>query len=189
MQGTRQKITIGINFKSFDLKYREIVLFAILRMEDVINSPIFYEMLEDEISKSNSLEGELSHWKHNTVKEIYEQLFPIVLYLNTYYTINNVIGYGTPKSKDIFINTKYLSTYSIEVKEDLMEIGSNLLHEHSHDCGFDHDFRSTSRRKNSLSYIMNRAYERAYRKFYNLPVPMPVFYTPWYKKVWRKIWN
>lgn len=181
------RTTIGINFESFDLKYKEIVLFSILRMEDVLSSPFFLEMLEDEISKSNNLEGELSKWRTSSPKEIYARLYPICLYLNTYYTSMSVIGYGRPGTKDIYINTKYLSDYSIENPLDLMKIGSNLLHEHSHDRGFDHDFKNTDRRKNSLSYVLNRTYERAFRKFYNIPEPVVVLYTPWYKRLWSKL--
>jgi hypothetical protein len=175
-------MTIGLNFKKFDLKYRELVESAILHMQYVVASPIFMEILKDEISKSNGLEGELSMWKEALPEEIYEALFPITLYLSTYYSFRNVIGYGTPDTKEIFLNTKYLDNYSMKL-EDLMMIGSNLLHEHSHDCGFDHDFYNTARRRNSLSYILNRAYERAFRKFYG--VPEPIARVPW----WRRIFS
>lgn len=177
------KATIGLNFNVFENKYKEIVTFAVLRMEDVINSKHFTDCLCEEIMNSNGLEGELSKWKKASWTEIYSQIFPITLYLNTYYTGQNVIGYGYPSDRNIFINTKYLSKYTIDDPLDLMEIGSNLLHEHSHDCGFDHDFANTRRRKNSISYIMNRAYERAYRKFYQIPEPKPIVSLPWWKKV------
>lgn len=184
-------MTIGLNFNNFEPEYKAIVTKAVECMEDVIYDPIFLLMLKDEISKSNDMEGELSHWKEALPVQIYSQLFPITLYLNTYYTVRSVIGYGTESSNQIYINTKYLSNYSIEIMEDLMKIGSNLLHEHSHDCGFDHDFKSTARRPNSISYIMNRAYERAFKKFYNIAEPEAViiYYNPWYKKLWRKLWN
>lgn len=182
------KITIGINWQDFDPKYKPIVLMAILRMEDVLSSKIFFEMLVDEIYETN-LEGELSEWKTATPKDIHEQLFPITLYLNTYFTYNNVIGYGRPSDNHIFINTKYLSKYDIDDPLDLMEIGSNLLHEHSHDCGFSHDFRTTPRRPSSISYVLNRAYERAFRIIYKFPLPEINYYVPWYKRLWRKLWN
>lgn len=183
------KATIGINFEQFDPTYRPMVLMAILRMEDVLSSPIFYNCLAEEIMRSNNLEGELSKWKKASLEEIYNQLFPITLYLNTYYSIRNVIGYGLPGTKNIYLNTKFLAGYSINNTIDLMYIGSNLLHEHSHDCGFDHDFKPTARRENSLSYILNRAYERAYRKYYKLPELILKLHTPWYKRLWRKVWN
>jgi hypothetical protein len=183
--------TIGLNFNDFDIKYQRIVTKAVVYLEEVINSQIFKDMLVDEISKSNGLEGELSHWKDAMPLQIYAQLFPIILYLNTYYTWSNVIGYGVDGTNQIYINTKYLSTYHPDDLLDIMEIGSNILHEHSHDCEFAHDYKSTSRRKNSLSYVLNRAYERAFKKFYNLEEPEDevVYYTPWYRKVWSWIWN
>jgi hypothetical protein len=182
------KVNIDINFKKFDNKYRELITLAVLRMEEVLASPIFFEMLSDEIANSRGLEGELSKWKRATVHEIHEALYPIVLNLHTYYTSDNVIGFGYASSKDIYINTKYLSKYTVDDPYDLMEVGSNLLHEHSHDCGFDHDFKATDRRRNSLSYILNRAYERAFKRYYGLSTgarSTVVYKVPW----WRKLWN
>lgn len=178
------RVSIKFKFKKFDQKYEELVTFAILRMEDVLSSPIFLEMLSDEIARSKGLEGELSKWKRASILEIHAQLFPIELSLNTYYTSKSVIGYGLSSTKEIYVNTKYLSKYSVDRPEDLMEIGSNLLHEHSHDCGFDHDYDRTKRRYNSLSYIMNRAYERAFKKYYSKVEVKPIlsthYFTPWY---------
>jgi hypothetical protein len=179
--------TIGLNFNKFDVRYRGLIRKAVERMEIVINLPVFFSMLEDEIVNSKGLEGELSEFKNASVVEIHKALFPIVLYLNTYYTISKVIGYGTAKDNQIFLNTKYLSKYFIDDEIHLMKVGSNLLHEHGHDCGFAHDYRATARRPNSLCYILNRAYERAYRCAYELPAPMTIPYTPWYKRLWRWI--
>lgn len=183
------KSTIGLNFNNFDIKYRPIVTKAVEYMEDVVYHPVFLEILKDEIEKSNGLEGELSDWKDALPVQIYAQMLPIILYLNTYYTIADVIGYGTASDKQIYINTKYLSTYKIDNMIHLMMIGSNILHEDTHDKGFEHDYKATDRRKNSLSYIINRVYQRSFRKIYNLPEPVPVIlkYTPWYRKVIRTV--
>jgi hypothetical protein len=184
------KSTIGLVFNKFDVNYKPIVTFAVEKLEEVVYSPIFLEMLKDEIAHSNKLEGELSKWKNASPEEIYLQLFPITLHLNTYYTRSDVYGYGYAGDNQIYINTKYLSQYSAHNMLDLMMIGSNLLHEHGHDCGFDHDFKVTARRPNSIAYILNRAYQRAFRKIYDIPA-VPVFIkvsTPWYKRLWRKIW-
>lgn len=181
------KKDIVIKFESFDSKYVEMVTMAVWRMEDVLGSLHFLDALADEISKSNGLEGELSKWKKASPKEIYEHIIisDMTLHLNTYYTASNVIGKGYEGTNQIFINTKYLKTYSINNPEDLMEIGSNLLHEDSHDKGFDHDYKRTKRRENSLSYILNRAYERAFKKIYALPDSL--YFTPWYSKIFYKI--
>lgn len=181
--------TIGINFKNFNMNYRSLIEKAVVHMEKVLNNELFGEILADEISKSNGLEGELSKWKHASVDEILATLFPITLNLNTYYTRRNVIGYGYPNDKNIYLNTKYLSGYSVDRLLDLMEVGSNLLHEHSHDCGFDHDFKATRRRPNSLSYILNRAYERTFKQLNNIQDAAVVrYYVPWYKKLLPWYW-
>ena len=163
---------------------------AVNLMPAVLEDPRFLENLADEISRSKNLEGELSLWKNKTPKEIFDQLFkkhPEVSIINltilTYYTAKNVIGYGYANTTDIYVNTKYLVNYELNDLEDLMNIGSNLLHEHGHDCGFSHDFKSTSRRPNSICYILNRAFEKTFRQIHNLPAPAPVYYTPWWKKI------
>lgn len=183
------KATIGINFLKFDLQYREIVLFAVLRMEDVLSSPIFYSCLAEEIANSNSLEGELSKWKNKSTQDIYDAIFPITLYLNTYFTYSNVIGYGVGGDENIYINTKYLRNYNINDANDLMLIGSNLLHEHGHNVGFDHDFKSTKRRPNSIAYILGTAYKKAYQQYYAIPLPevVPMTFIPWYKRLFKWI--
>jgi hypothetical protein len=182
------KRTIGLNFLNFNNEHRPIIVLSVERMEEVVFSSVFFEILKDEISKSNGLEGELSKWKDASPEEIYAQLFPITLHLSTYYTYKSVYGYGYANDDIIRLNTKYLSTYKLFNDIHLMLVGSNLFHEHSHNRGFDHDFKNTLRRKNSLSYILNRAYERAYRQIFNLSVPVvkPVVVSiPWYKRAFR----
>lgn len=178
---------IETTFKNFDNRYRPLVEASIAPMERVIPSVEFFEALQDEISKSNGLEGELSTWKNATVKEIFSNLLPMSLTIDTYYTAKDVIAYGMPDDDEIRLNMKYLEQYSKDSLEDKMYIGSNLLHEHGHNCGFDHDFYATSRRENSLCRILNRSYERAFRKIYGLPEPVVKYYTPWYKRLALKI--
>jgi hypothetical protein len=168
-------------------RYRILFEAAIQKMSPVLSSPLFLENLKDEISKSNLLEGELSIWRTKSAQEIISQLGSTIhLKVLTYYTANNVIGYGNASTVDIYVNTKYLVNDSVEDLEDLMDIGSNLVHEHGHDCGFEHDFRSTKRRPNSICYVLNRAYDRTFRQVYGLPdKPQIVYAIPW----WRKILN
>lgn len=180
---------IAYDLRGVEEKYREVVLAAIKCMEEVIPSEEFMQALIDEIFLSNGLEGELSEWKYSTPELIYKQLLPIKLELRTYYSIKNVIGFGYPNDATIYLNTKYLGRYKVDNLEDLMSIGSNLLHEHSHDCGFEHDFYNTSKRKNSISYLLNRVYERAFREVYNLGNSEPPrgTYIPWWKRLFNRL--
>lgn len=167
-------------------RYRPLFQAAIEKMPEVIKSPLFLHNLKAEILKSKNLEGELSKWKNASMEEIYQYIVAsdIHLVLHTYYTVKNVIGYGYASTVDIYVNTKYLVNDSLDDLEDLMDIGSNLLHEHGHDMGFDHDFKATRRRPNSICYILNRAYEKTFKQVYGLPEkPQIVYVTPWWKKI------
>jgi len=157
---------------------------AIALAERVVFDPMFLMILKDEIEKSNGMEGELSHWKDALPAQIYAQLFPIDLNIQTYYTSRDVIGYGTAADRVIHVNTKYLNGYSADSLLDMMEVFSNLLHEDSHDKGFGHDFNNTKRRKNSVSYILNRVYERTFKYIYDMPLWVETPYVaPWYVRV------
>jgi len=184
------KLNIKRNYHLVSYDHKELLDRSIDRMEIVLVHDAFKDALYDLISKSNELEGELSEWKNKTVKEIYEVLFDskdgdfcsITLEIFTYYTAANVIGYGTAANKNIYVNRKYLNTYEPGNLFDLRAVGSNLLHEHGHDCGFDHDFDSTRRRPNSIAYILGKAYQIAYSQIYNIEYKEKVLYVPWYKR-------
>lgn len=180
------RTTIPITFNNVQPGYRALVIAAVEDMGQVVSSTTFQQCLKEEIDKSYSLCGERSKWKNATADEIYKQLFPITLQIKTYYSLRNVIGYGLPNDPWIHLNTRYLDKRELFDDESLMLIGSNLLHEHGHDVGFDHDFYDTQERKYSICYILNRAYERAFRIIYKLPEPKPAVY-PWYVKAWWKI--
>jgi hypothetical protein len=181
-------VTIVRDLNGVEETYRPMIENAIVLMESVLDSSEFYLALMEEIANSNGLEGELSQWKNAKGADIFKQLFPVSLKLRTYYSVRNVIGFGYPDSPDIFLNTKFLSRYNVTNMVDLMLIGSNLFHEHSHDCGFEHSFYDTTTRDNSVSYILNRAYERAFKSLHNIVTDNVVkTYTPWYKRLWRKL--
>ena len=178
---------ISFDLKGCEEKYRPLLTSAINKLPIVITSPEFLNNLIREINSSNNMEGELSPLRYKSARDIYEKLLSIDLYLNTYYTRKDVLGYGYKTSKNIHLNTKYLSSYSIDSLIDLMKIGSNILHEHTHKIGAEHDFYDTKRRKNSLSYIMNRVYEKTYRELYGLVEETPVVVVK--RKVWYKPWT
>lgn len=173
-------------------KNKAVLKAAIERMEIVLLSDYFLQALYDVIEDSNGLEGELSTWKNATVQEIYENLFELILgqneinlTLHTYYSPKAVIGYGYAGTTDIYLNTKYLGAYTADDIEDLKNVGSNLLHEHGHDCGYSHDFKRTRRRKNSICYLLNEAYEIAFDQIFGHTETAPPvsYYVPWYKRI------
>lgn len=181
-------MSIAYSLDNVEERYHLLLEAAIHSMEQVIPTSIFERCLTEEIAKSNGLEGELSDVEGLTVSEIIALFYHMDLDLYTYYTFKNVIGYGVESDSRIYLNTKYLRTYNLGNMLDIMRIGSNLLHEDSHDKGFAHDFLLTSRRPNSISYILNRAYEKAFKEIYDLEEPLVVYVTPWYKKIfmpWR----
>lgn len=176
-------------------KNKAVLIAAIERMKIVLLSDYFLQALYDVIETSNDLEGELSTWKNATVHEIYKNLFDfengthkIHLTLHTYYSAKRVIGYGYAGTTDIYLNTKYLGAYTVDDLSDLKAVGSNLTHEHGHDCGFDHDFKATARRKNSICYLLNDAYEIAFDQIFKIPEVKIDYYTPWYKRLFKWPW-
>lgn len=179
--------TIGLNFDNVHPGYRALIVSAVERMETVLTSHVFFECFLMEVAKSYYLCGERSKWKDKSADEIFAQIFPITLWIKQYNSFKNVVGYGYPNDKWIYLNTKFLDQRSVFDEESLMLVGSNLLHEHGHDQGFEHDFYDTPERKFSICYILNRAYERAYRIIYQLPEPVIKTYIPWYKRLWKRL--
>lgn len=189
------KLKILRDYHNVSNTHKELFDLSIDEMENVLVHQAFLDCLYEEIDKSNGLEGELSHWKNKTVKEIYKNIFDsvdmpnelakITLEIFTYYTTSNVLGYGTAADRNINVNTKYLNTYSPGDLYDRRAVGSNLTHEHGHDCGYEHDFKSTARRPNSIAYILGRAYNRAYSQIYGIEYIEPVKFVPWYKRIFK----
>lgn len=178
---------ISFDLKGCEEKYRPLLTLAVNKIPTVIPTSEFLNNLIIEINLSNGMEGELSKLKNKSAQEIRDMLLSIDLFLNTYYTYKNVLGYGYPSSKNIHLNTKYLSQYRADNLIDLMKIGSNILHEHTHKIGAEHDFYDTKRRPNSLSYIMNRVYEKTFKELYGIEETPTV--TPVRRKVWYKPWT
>lgn len=94
--------------------------------------------------------------------------YKIYLDLNTYYTIRSVIGYGVASNDEIYVNTKYLSAYTADDRNDRKRVSSNLAHEEAHNCGCDHDYEATAKRKHSLAYLHNDALEIAWDKVFKV---------------------
>jgi len=80
---------------------------------------------------------------------------PIKFYSPGLFQSKGVIGYTYPNDPTIYLNRSYRNKY---VWSDAAE-ASNLFHEISHKWGYDHDFKATAQRPNSVPYSLNRAVE------------------------------
>lgn len=175
-------ITVTVDASKMSATHELLVTRSVLRMREVLNSQIFLDCLRWEVGNSNSLEGELSAFKHSNAADIFILLKEgLNIVCVPYYSLRDVIGYGLPNDKITRLNTRYLNRYSTHNPVHLMYVGSNLLHEDGHDKGFDHDFWNTARRKNSICYILNRAYENAYSTIYKIEYPVIRATKPWWK--------
>jgi hypothetical protein len=155
-------------------------------MHAILNAQVFLDSLIQEIRGSNNLEGELSEYRKASAAEVFILLAGnggLRLEVEPYYSVKNVIGYGLPQDNITRLNTRFLNQYSAHNPVHIMLVGSNLLHEKGHDKGFEHDFWDTPRRKNSLCYVLNRAYEKAYCTVNKIE---PVVYVP--RRPWWKFW-
>lgn len=68
--------------------------------------------------------------------------------LELYYEASTVVGYTNPKTKRIWMNTKYFNNYSTA------QVAGNLTHEWMHKLGFDHSATSTPSRPYSVPYAV-----------------------------------
>lgn len=66
----------------------------------------------------------------------------------------NVVGYTTESSDTLTINRRFFSTYTPA------EVAGNLAHEWLHKLGFEHDFKATARRPDSVPYELGELVER-----------------------------
>lgn len=140
-------------------------------MRIVLNS----ENLKNKILRITEYDGELSKWKGATITAIYSHImsgaevldpevdYEMDLFVDDYYTPTNTVGKTYPNDKFIYTNTNFFDTNSTK------RIGSNFFHEWGHKLGFAHDYKDTPRRKRSLCYLMNRAYEEAWEDIFGEP--------------------
>jgi hypothetical protein len=167
-----RNVVIEADLKGVETKYLDLFRAVIKDMQVVLENDAWDHALRDVIAGSNGLEGELSQWKNKTWQQIRDRFFVrydkeantyhVRLIIKTYYTIKRVVGYGVASDDIIRVNTKYLSSYSAKDSEDRKKVGSNLIHEEYHNRGMDHDSSATARRKHSIAYLSNDAFEIAY---------------------------
>ena len=163
-------------------------------MKRVLNHENFKENLLYLLRTRNYAEGELSEWRHHSPESIYEYLMDgseilhpekdgvLNLWVDDYYSFKKVIGYTTRSDDYIYSNTKYLDHRSAKM------VGSNYVHEWGHKKGFSHDFRSTSRRRNSLCYLLNIAYETTWDDLYTGDVVPEADKIKVCTRTWYTLW-
>ncbi len=66
----------------------------------------------------------------------------------------NVVGYTTESSDTLTTNRKFFSGY------DATEVAGHLAHEWLHKLGFEHDFKATARRPDSVPYELGELVEK-----------------------------
>jgi hypothetical protein len=186
-------ITLNSNLDGIANPYLDVVKASIIKMKTVLESNQFETALIAEISKCG-LEGELSTWKNAKPETIYNQYLSvynftgmITLQLVTY--TNNwtsAIGEGG-EGNQIKLNTKFLGSLSLTDLSSLKFMGSLISHEYGHKRGFEHEYNNTSRRPNSICYIINRAFEKAFDEIFGTAPVEVVAYVPWYKRLWYKL--
>lgn len=161
-----RKMNVRPDLSKLDKRYWDLYLATITDIRLVLPSPEFREAVKQLLgSYKVPLAGELGPLKNKPLEEVIEltiQAFEKELTIIGYYTEANVIGYGLPSDNKTRVNTRYLQGRSAKVALDRVLTGSNLLHEKNHDAGGDHDFKATTRRPNSWSYIFGEAYKIAF---------------------------
>lgn len=114
--------------------------------------------------------------------------------LELYYSrLSRVIGYTYPNVTTVYMNSKYFAYFSVP------QVVNNIVHEHCHKLGFDHDFNYTDRRPYSVPYAVGDIAQRVCEKMKGedslIPAPPaddltpPSYYVPWYKRAVRWVRN
>jgi len=165
-------------------------------MHQILNSTLF----RDKVLKMGMKPGERSEWKNKTNKEIYKRLMSgaedldenndnvINLEVYSYYSPMRVVGYIVPGKKNIWVNTKFFNGRSNKL------VGSNLVHEYSHQLGFRHDSKRTKDRPSSISYQLNKIYEACHDHLigssygYLKRVKVGGFWF-WSRYEWRRVYD
>lgn len=109
--------------------------------------------------------GELSAMRHYDARTLFKHLLYeadglINLYVDDYYSPGSVVGYTREGAKYIFVNTKFFDTNATK------KVGSNFIHEWSHQKGFKHATKKSAARDNSFSYKLNKVYEKTWDQLY-----------------------
>jgi hypothetical protein len=148
---------VRLNMKSFSKEQEE----KILKAADLIKKVISSEEFRDAVL-NHEFQGKrtFSDSENLTNEEIYqkiiagsEELNPgnnnaMDLNLVLYTDKSNVVGYTYPRSKQVWMNSKYLN------KNTPAKVTANMMHEWLHKLGFKHAVERTPERAFSVPYAI-----------------------------------
>lgn len=147
----------NIKFSKFTRTQENKVLDAVDLIRQVIGSDEFktrvlnytYQGKKRFVDNNGLTNGQI----YQKIIEGAEKLYPKKNYvmdvtLETYTTDANVIGYTLPTVNKIWMNTRYLNTFTP------VQVAANLVHEWLHKLGFGHAYESTPSRPYSVPYAV-----------------------------------
>jgi hypothetical protein len=114
------------------------------------------ETLRGECFREGWMKRELIQTNGKTNAEVLEHITSanVTIQVEMYRSlIGRVHGYTYPNSSTIWMNRKYHDSWNA------CTVGSNLAHEFSHKIGYDHDYKATARRPNSVPYAINTVFD------------------------------
>lgn len=149
--------------KNFTAKERAKLNEAILYIETIINGPEFRERV-----LNHTYQGQKQFVQNGgqTNEQVYETImagaekYPVAteadqeidmeleMYVPKWYQSRSVLGYTYQNTRKVWINRYFFSS------ADANEIAGNFIHEWTHKLGFEHDYKSTSRRPFSVPYAI-----------------------------------
>jgi hypothetical protein len=86
------------------------------------------------------------------------------LFLTSYYSRKNVVGYTYPSTFKTWVNRKFF-VRRLKSKNGHAKIIGNIIHEYMHNLGFSHNKRWNSTRKHTVPYAYGRIAEEVARWF------------------------
>lgn len=139
---------------------------AVMLMSQVFNSPDFatdvlrYPFSDDSgLNNSGILDRVMAGAELLDPDVDQECDLYVKIYFPSWFKKWSVIGYGYAGERTIYCNGYWFDRMTIA------EIAGNLAHEWCHKLGFEHDFRATNRRPNSVPYAIGELVEHYAQKF------------------------
>jgi len=149
----------NVGFINFTQSQEEKYLAAVEILKKVVASEEFMRKVLDFTYQGQKIfvdNGGLTNLQiYQKILEGSETLLPsknnaLDLDVELYYENTTTIGYTYPNTTQIWVNTKYFSTFSVAA------VAANLMHEWLHKLGFGHDVEYSPARDSSVPYAVGR---------------------------------